>query len=62
MCVCLFSSREHKGINIYIIYWYIVYIFRTGHGKIDWFKIGKGVQQSCILSPCLFNLYAEYII
>ena len=35
---------------------------RTGHGTIDWFKIGKGVCQGCILSPCLFNLYAEYII
>ena len=35
---------------------------RTGHGKTDWFQIGKGVRQGCILSPCLFNLYAEYII
>ena len=35
---------------------------RTGHGTTDWFPIGKGVRQSCILSPCLFNLYAEYII
>ena len=35
---------------------------RTGHGKADWFQIGKGVCQGCILSPCLFNLYAEYII
>ena len=33
---------------------------RTGHGTIDWFQIGKGVCQSCILLPCLFNLYAEY--
>ena len=36
--------------------------FRTGHGTIDWFKIGKEVCQGCILSPCLFNLYAEYIM
>ena len=36
--------------------------FRTGHGTADWFKIGKGVHQGCILSPCLFNLYAEYIM
>ena len=35
---------------------------RTGHGKTDWFQIGKGVCQGCILSPCLFNLYAEYIM
>ena len=35
---------------------------RTGHGTIDWFQIGKGICQSCILSPCLFNLYAEYIM
>ena len=35
---------------------------RTGHGTTDWFKIGKGVYQGCILSPCLFNLYAEYIM
>ena len=33
---------------------------RTGHGKIDWFQIGKGVCQGCILSPCLFNLYADW--
>ena len=35
---------------------------RTGHGKTDWFQVGKGVCQGCILSPCLFNLYAEYIM
>ena len=35
---------------------------RTGHGKIDWFQIGKGVHQGCILSPCLFNFCAEYIM
>ena len=35
---------------------------RTGHGTTDWFQIGKGVYQGCILSPCLFNLYAEYIM
>ena len=35
---------------------------RTGHGRTDWFQIGKGVHQGCILSPCLFNLYAEYIM
>ena len=35
---------------------------RTGHGTIDWFPTGKGVHQGCILSPCLFNFYAEYIM
>ena len=35
---------------------------RTGHGQTDWFQIGKGVRQGCMLSPCLFNLYVEYIM
>ena len=35
---------------------------RTGHGTTDWFQIGKGIRQSCILSPCLLNFYAEYIM
>ena len=35
---------------------------RAGHGTMDWFQIGKGVHQGCILSPCLFDLYAEYIM
>ena len=35
---------------------------RTGHGTVDWFQIGKGVHQGCILSRCLFNLYAKYIM
>ena len=35
---------------------------RTGHGTMDWFQIGKGVHQGCILSPCLFNFYEEYIM
>ena len=35
---------------------------RMGHGTIDWFQIGKGVHQGCILSPCLFNFYSEYIM
>ena len=35
---------------------------RTGHGTTDWFQIGKGVRQDCVLSPCLFNFFAEYIM
>ena len=35
---------------------------RTEHGTTDWFQIGKGIRQGCMLSPCLFNLYAEYIM
>ena len=35
---------------------------RTGHGKADWFQIGKGICQVCIFSPCLFNLYTEHIM
>ena len=35
---------------------------RTGHGTTDWFEIGQGVRQGCVLSPCLFNFYAEYIM
>ena len=41
---------------------YVGHAVRHGHGTTDWFKIGKGVQQSCILSPCLFSLNAEYIM
>ena len=37
-------------------------LVRTGHGTTDWFQIGKGVCQSCILSPCFFNFYAEYVM
>ena len=37
-------------------------MFRAGHGTTEWFQIGKGVYQTCILSPCLFNLYAEYFM
>ena len=39
-----------------------LYAVRTGYGTIDWFQIGKGTHQGCILSPCLFNVYAEYIM
>ena len=46
-------------------WWAIIYgvvAVRTGHGITDWFQTGKGVRQGCILSPCLFNFYAEYIM
>ena len=39
-----------------------IHVLYAGHGTTDWFQIGKGVHQGCILSPCLFNLYAEYIM
>ena len=44
----LYASQEAAG--------------RTGHGTTDWFQIGKGIHQGCMLSPCLFNLHAEYIM
>ena len=37
-------------------------LVRTGHGTMDWFQVRKGVQEGCILSPCLFNFYADYIM
>uniref|UniRef100_A0A8C5LT52 Reverse transcriptase domain-containing protein n=1 Tax=Leptobrachium leishanense TaxID=445787 RepID=A0A8C5LT52_9ANUR len=45
-------------INVHFYFYY----FLTGHGTTDWFKIGKGVQQGCLRSPCLFHLYAEHIM
>ena len=54
------------GITDHLTYLYLYArqeaTVRTGHGTTDWFQIGKGVRQGCILSPCLFNLYAEYIM
>ena len=47
---------------VYVLYEGQEATFRTGHGTAHWFQIGKGVCQGCISSPCLFNLYAEYIM
>ena len=53
---------EHMTCLLRILYAGQEATFRTGHGTTDWFQIRKGVHQGCILSPCLFNLYAEYIM
>ena len=53
---------DHPTCLLRNLYAYQETIVRTGHQKKDWFQIGKGVCQGCVLSPCLFNLYAEYII
>ena len=50
---------QNRHFLLYILDWTIV---RTGYGTTDWFQIGKGVRQGCILSLCLFNLYPEYIM
>ena len=56
------SSRDENTSLLRNLYAGQEATLRTGHGTTDWFQIGKGVHQGCILSPCLFNLYAEYII
>ena len=65
------EPKKIKSVTVSIFSLYICYEVirpgqeatgRTGHGTTDWFQIGKGVRQGCILSPCLFNLYAEYIM
>ena len=53
---------DHITCLLRNIYAYQEAIVRTGHGTTGWFKIGKGVHKGCILPPCLFNLYAEYIM
>ena len=64
----LTNSCEKKGIPDHLIcllrdvYAGQEATVSTGHGTTDWFQIGKAVRQGCILSPCLFNLYAEYIM
>ena len=55
------TEKEYQSWTKWL---YVLYVcpIRTGHGTIDWFQIGKGVRQGCILSSYLFNLYAEYIM
>ena len=53
---------EHLTCPLRILYAGQEATVRTGHGTTDWFQIGKGVRQGCILSPCLFNFYAEYLM
>ena len=65
MCICII--HDPKILKIYTKILRNLYVgqevtVRTGHGTTDWFQIEKGVRQGCILSPCLFNLYAEYIM
>ena len=56
------SERDHLTYLLRNLYAGQEATVRTGHGKTDWFQIGKGVCQSCVLSPYLFNSYAEYIM
>ena len=64
----LWKILQEMGIPVYLpcllrnLYADQEAIVRTEHGATDWFQIGKGVCQGCILSPCLFNLYAEYVM
>ena len=53
---------DHLTCLLRNLYAYQEATVRTGHGTTDWFQIGKGLYQGCILSPCLFNIYAEYIM
>ena len=60
--VFLYTSNEHVKNQNRNLYAGQEATVRSGHGTTDWFQIGKGVRQGCILSPCLFNLYAEYVM
>ena len=56
------NSKERQCQRMFKLYAGQEATVRTGHGTTDWFQIGKGICQGCILSPCLFNLYARYIM
>ena len=60
--ILLFKGHLGHGWGLRNLYAGQEATVRTGHGTTDWFQIGKGVHQGCISSPCLFNLYAEYIM
>ena len=66
---CLFMNYAHFLIRLFVHFLILSNLYaaqeatvRTGHITTDWFQIGKGIRQGCILSPCLFNFYAEYIM
>ena len=56
------ETPDHLTCLLRNLYVGLETIVRTGHGTTHWFQIGKGVRQGCILSPCLFNFFAEYIL
>ena len=59
---CSKIAEQQKPTELFHVCHLFYLKVRTGHGTTDWFQIGKGVCQGCILSPCLFNFYAEYIM
>ena len=62
LCQSLLGIPDHLTCLVRNLYAGQETTVRTGHGTKDWFQIGKGVHQGCILSPCLFNLHAEYLM
>ena len=62
LCEILQEMGDHLTCLLRNLYADLEATVRAGHGTTDWFQIGKGVCQGCLLSPCLFNLYAEYIM
>ena len=62
MCLKILNTPDHLTCLLRNLYAGQEATVRTGHGTTDWFQITKGVRQGCILSPCLFNFYVEYIV